>query len=96
MSNKSTKTQMPYDFQESMTNWEEVTRTAADQLIEATQKSFEAALAMQERMTGMWMENLKKLQELSLKETETAFEMAEALQDQMKAAAERTSTLMSK
>jgi len=86
--------EMPFDFKASLENWEEATRTTTDQLIEATQASFDHVLALQERMVGMWMDNLKKMQELTIKESEAAFEMAESFQEQIKAAAERTTKMV--
>lgn len=94
MSAREKNKDVPSDFQASLEDWEEVTRKTTDQLIEATQNSFDHALALQERMMGMWMDNLKKMQDLTFKESEAAFDMAETLQEQVKAAAERTKKMM--
>ena len=69
--------------------FEETTKTYTNFLFETTQKSFEQALAMSEKMTGMWLENAKKAQEVALKQTESALQMAEAAQAQMKTASDR-------
>ncbi|NUM46190.1 MAG: hypothetical protein HUU38_15925 [Anaerolineales bacterium] len=73
--------------------FEETTKTYTNFLFETTQKSFEQALAMSEKMTGMWLENAKKAQEMvqstALKQTESALQMAEAAQAQMKTASDR-------
>ncbi|HNB50992.1 MAG TPA: hypothetical protein PK530_03570 [Anaerolineales bacterium] len=69
--------------------FEETTKTYTNFLFETTQKSFEQALAMSEKMTGMWLENAKKAQEVALKQTESALQMVEAAQAQMKTASDR-------
>jgi Cdc6-like AAA superfamily ATPase len=91
---KTPKTQMPQDFQEAIESWEEVTNATADQLLVTAQKSFDQAMALQERMMNMWLDSFKRLQDLSIRESEAAYEVAEKLQDQMKAAAERASKMM--
>ncbi len=96
MTTKTKKTETLPNFQEMIENWDSMTSEASEQLLEATQKSFDQALAMHERMVGMWLDNLQKLQNLSLKESEAAFKAAEAFQAQVKEVAERTSKMESK
>ncbi|MCB9135558.1 MAG: hypothetical protein H6636_09030 [Anaerolineales bacterium] len=83
MTTKKNETQTGFE------TFEETTKTYTDFLFETTQKSFEQALAMSEKMTGMWLENAKKAQELTVKQTEAALQMAEAAQTQMKTASDR-------
>ena len=67
----------------------EVTKTYTDFVLETTQKTFDQSLALTEKMTGLWLDGAKKAQELAVKQTETAFQMAEAAQTQMKSASDR-------
>jgi hypothetical protein len=87
MTTKKTETQTGFEM------FEETTKTYTDFLFETIQKSFDQALAMSEKMAGTWLESAKKAQELAqttaVKQTEAAFQMAEAAQTQMKTASDR-------
>lgn len=73
---------------------EDYTKSYTDFLFETTQSAFDQTLALSERMMGMWMGSLKKAQELSIKESEAAFEMAETLQTQLKDNSEKVVNMM--
>ena len=83
MTTKKTETQTGFEM------FEETTKTYTDFLFETTQKSFEQALALNEKMAGLWLDTAKKAQELTLKQTESALQMAEAAQAQMKTSSDR-------
>jgi len=87
MTTKNTTTPTGFEM------WEGYTKSYTDLLLETTQKTFDQSLALSERMAGMWLDTAKKAQELAqstaLKETEAAFQMAEAAQTQMKTASDR-------
>jgi len=88
MTTNKTETQTGFEI------LEENTKTYTDFLFEATQKSFDQALAMSGKVAGLWLDAAKKGQELTLKQTEAAFEMAEAAQAQMKTASDRMVKMM--
>lgn len=83
MTTKKTETQTGFEM------FEENTKTYTDFVFETTQKSFDQALAMSEKLAGMWLDNAKKAQDLTVKQTEAALQMAEAAQTQMKTASDR-------
>jgi len=83
MTTKKTETQTGFEM------FEESTKTYTDFLFETTQKSFDQALAMSEKMAGMWLDTAKKAQELAVQQTEAAFQMAESAQTQVKTASDR-------
>jgi hypothetical protein len=83
MTTKKTEVQPPFQV------WEDYAKTYSDFVVETTQKTFDQTLALSEKVAGMWLDNARKAQELTLKESEAALKLAEKAQTQMKTASDR-------
>lgn len=82
-------------WQDSFELWQSANQTYFDFIFGAAQQNSEQFLSFFERWEGLTESNLKKAQELFVKEQKAVLETAEALQAQAKASSERYSKLFS-
>jgi hypothetical protein len=84
------KTETPTPFQ----IWDETARTYSERLFEMTRRNIDQTLAMNEKISEMWIDAAAKTQALAVKQTEAALELAETTREQVKTASEKITRMM--
>jgi len=89
----ATKTIPTPEIKNAFETWTEYAQAYTDLMFETTQKAIDQTFALTARTTDLMVETAKKAQEWTAEEQTRAFDLAETLQGQVKAAAERTAKM---